>query len=65
LAEGTLAAFCLAVVDHAIRAHGAFPHAQGERHDPTPAGGLLGSRFGPEPPVGWTALRSAFIEAAY
>jgi hypothetical protein len=35
------------------------------RHDPTPAGGLLGPRFGAEPPVGWTALRSAFIEAAY
>ena len=32
---------------------------------PTPAGGLPGPRFGAEPPVGWTALRSAFIEAAY
>ena len=27
--EDALAAYCLAVVDQAIRAHGAFPHAQG------------------------------------
>jgi AbrB family looped-hinge helix DNA binding protein len=27
--EGTLAAYCLAVVDEAIRAHGALPHAHG------------------------------------
>jgi hypothetical protein len=27
--EDTLAAYCLAVVDRAIRAHGALPHAQG------------------------------------
>ena len=27
--EDALAAFCLAVVDQAIRAHGALPHAQG------------------------------------
>jgi hypothetical protein len=30
-AEDTLAAYSLAVVDQAIRAHGAFPHAQGEK----------------------------------
>lgn len=28
-AAGTLTAYCLAVVDQAIRAHGSFPHAQG------------------------------------
>jgi hypothetical protein len=27
--EDALAAYCLAVVDEAIRAHGALPHAQG------------------------------------
>jgi hypothetical protein len=27
--EDALAAYCLAVVDQAIRAHGALPHAQG------------------------------------
>ena len=29
--EDTLAAYCLAVVDQAIRAHGVLPHAQGGR----------------------------------
>ena len=29
--EDALAAYCLAVVDQAIRAHGALPHAQGEK----------------------------------
>jgi hypothetical protein len=28
-ADDTLTAYCLAVVDQAIRAHGSFPHAQG------------------------------------
>jgi hypothetical protein len=28
--QDLLAAYCLAVVDEAIRAHGSFPHAQGE-----------------------------------
>ncbi len=28
-ADDTLTAYCLAVVDQAIRAHGAFPHAEG------------------------------------
>jgi hypothetical protein len=31
LHEDTLAAYSLAVVDQAIRAHGAFPHVQGEK----------------------------------
>ena len=31
LQEDTLAAYSLAVVDQAIRAHGSFPHAQGEK----------------------------------
>ena len=31
LHEDTLAAYSLAVVDQAIRAHGALPHAQGEK----------------------------------
>jgi hypothetical protein len=30
-ADDTLNAYPLAVVDQAIRAHGAFPHAQGEK----------------------------------